>query len=128
MIVLDTHAWIWWVSESKNLSAPARKAIASANTVGIHPISCWELAMLVEKQRLALNCDVEQWITTALLMPNVICVDLVPAAAVLAARLPGDFHGDPADRLIVASCLLLAVPLVTKDSHIRRWRRIKTIW
>ena len=99
MIVLDTHAWIWWVSESKHLSTPARKAIASADTVGIHPIPCWELAMLVEKQRLALNCDVEQWVTTELIMPNVISVDLVPAAAVLAARLAGDFHGDPADRM-----------------------------
>ena len=128
MIVLDTHAWIWWVAESKQLSAVARKAIANADTIGIHPISCWEIAMLVEKNRLALNCDVEQWVATALRMRGVTVVDLTSTAAVLAARLPGVFHGDPADRLIVASCLNLKVPLVTKDTHIRRWRRIETIW
>ena len=128
MIVLDTHAWIWWVAESKQLSAAARKAITNADTIGIHPISCWEIAMLVEKNRLVLNCDVEQWVATALRMRGVTVVDLTSTAAVLAARLPGVFHGDPADRLIVASCLNLKVPLVTKDTHIRRWRRIETIW
>lgn len=63
MIVLDTHAWIGWVSESSKLSATARQAIAqAAESIGIHPISCWEAAMLVAKNRLQFNRDVGEWV------------------------------------------------------------------
>jgi PIN domain nuclease of toxin-antitoxin system len=49
MIILDTHAWIWWITESENLSVQATEAINKADIIGIAAISCWELAMLVAK-------------------------------------------------------------------------------
>jgi PIN domain nuclease of toxin-antitoxin system len=55
LIILDTHAWIWWNAEPDKLSGPARQAIDEADEVGICPISCWELAMLVSKNRLKLD-------------------------------------------------------------------------
>ncbi|QNP29938.1 MULTISPECIES: type II toxin-antitoxin system VapC family toxin [Cylindrospermopsis] len=106
MIILDTHAWIWWITESKNLSVQATEAINKADIIGIAAISCWELAMLVAKNRIGLSMDVQIWINLALQHPKIQLLALTPEIAVLSTRLPGNFHGDPADRLIVASSLV----------------------
>ena len=71
MIVLDTHAWIWWVGESPDLSRRAKQAIAKADEIGVHAISCWEVAMLVSRKRLGLSMDVDDWIGEALRYPKV---------------------------------------------------------
>lgn len=129
MIVLDTHAWLFWVDENeKALSKKAAAAIAQAEVLGVCAISCWEVAMLVSKKRLAFHIDVEDWIAQALQYPKVHLLNLEPSISVLSTRLPGKFHGDPADRIIVATCLKYDVPLVTKDRMIRRWKKIATLW
>ena len=129
MIVLDTHAWLFWVDENfKALSKKAGAALEHADVLGVSAISCWEIAMLVSKQRLAFRIDVEDWITQALKYPKVQLLNLEPNISVLSTRLPGKFHGDPADRIIVATCMKYDAPLVTKDRNIRRWKRIETIW
>lgn len=128
MIILDTHAWIWWVNESGKLGPAAEQAIADADQLGAHIISCWEVAMLVEKGRLGLRMDVERWIELALQRPKITLLPFSPRAAVLTSRLPGNFHGDPADRFIVASCLVHGAPLVSKDGRIREWGKIEVIW
>jgi PIN domain nuclease of toxin-antitoxin system len=84
--------------------------------------------MLVEKGRLGLSHSVERWIERAIEFPNFKVLSLTPNAAAMAARLPAPFHGDPADRIIVATCLEIDSPLVTKDRALRRWRGITTIW
>lgn len=128
MILLDTHAWIWWVDESPALPMAARRSIDNADVIGIPAICCWELAMLVSKQRLRLNMDVDAWMDVALTRPKVQLVPLTPAIAVLSTRLPGEFHGDPADRLIVASSLSLKFPLVTRDEKITDWGFVTVCW
>lgn len=128
MIVLDTHAWIWWVTESRKLSTKARRAIGRADVLGVHLISCWEVAMLVAKGRLSLSLDVGEWVAQALRRPKIDLLPFLPDQAVLATRLPGDFHDDPADRFIVAACLGGGYPLVTKDRKIHAWGHVKTIW
>jgi PIN domain nuclease of toxin-antitoxin system len=128
VIVLDTHAWIWWVGESPDLSRRAKQAIAKADEIGVHAISCWEVAMLVSRKRLGLSMDVDDWIGEALRYPKVTLLPLEPSAAVLATRLPGSFHNDPADRFIVSACLSHGAPLVTKDRRIHDWRQIPVIW
>lgn len=115
MIILDTHAWIWWTNESTKLAARAKETIEQSDSIGISAISCWELAMLVAKGRLGLSMDVQVWIELALQRPKIILLPLTPEIAVLSTRLPGDFHGDPADRLIVASSLVHKAALVSKD-------------
>lgn len=127
MIVLDTHAWFWWAVESLKLSAPASAALAREDEIGVSPVSCWELAMLVEKGRLRLDRDVAKWIRDALSNPAIRVVELTPEIAVAAARLPR-FHGDPADRMIAATALALDCAVVTKDSKLRAYPPLRTIW
>ena len=128
MIMLDTHAWIWWASESPRITKRALDAIEKSDALGVSIISCWEVAMLVAKQRIGFRMDVQDWIDQALERPKVLLVQLDAQIAVLSTRLPGEFHGDPADRIIVATCLQSALPLVTKDRGITDWRQIQIIW
>lgn len=128
MIILDTHAWIWWTSESPNLSENAVVAIKNASQIGIPAICCWELAMLESKKRIGLNMDAQVWIDLALQKEKVQLIPLSPEIAVLSTRLPEDFHGDPADRLIVASSLVYKAPLISKDNKISSCNFVRTIW
>lgn len=128
MILLDTHAWIWWVDESPQLPEATRHLIDHADRVGIPAICCWELAMLVAKQRIGLNMDVAVWIKLAFQRPGVTLLPLTPEIAVLSTRLPGAFHGDPADRLIVASGLTHNALLVTRDEKITHWGMVPVHW
>lgn len=128
MIVLDTHAWIWWVDESPRLSETARRAIADTEELGVSAISCWEVGMLVEKGRMGFALDVQDWVDLALQRPGVRLLPLEPRIAVAATRLPGEFHADPADRMIAATCLHFGAPLVSADRLIRDWGQIRVIW
>lgn len=129
MILLDTHAWLFWVDDSLGkLSKNAFKKIEETASLGVSIISCWEIAMLVAKQRLALNLDVMPWIDKALKYPGTTLLNLDPEIVVTSTRLPGTFHGDPADRMIVATCMKYGVPLITRDEQIHSWGKIKVIW
>jgi len=127
VIVLDTHAWVWWVTKPERLSLPSRAAIEQAPAVGIAAISCWELAMLVQKRRLGLDRDVLTWVRQAFALPRATLLPLIPEIAVAAVRLPENFQGDPADRLIVATALHHGAALVTKDQRIRKFTAVRTI-
>lgn len=128
MILLDTHAWIWWASQSANLSTTARQSIDAEAEVGVAAISCWEVAMLVDKGRLKLDRDVGLWVDQAVALPHVVLLALTPQIAVASVRLPSGFQGDPADRMIVATAKQQGVPLVTKDERIQRCGLVTTIW
>ena len=128
MIVVDTHAWIWWVSDPRQLSKAARRAIRSSRVVGIAAISCWEVPALVEKERISLDRPVLEWIEQSLALPGVQLLPLTPAVAVRAAQLGPAFPGDPADRLIAATSLVQLSPLVTKDHRFRELAVLPTIW
>lgn len=128
MILLDTHVWVWWASSPEKLSKRATEAIETASSLGIAVISCWEVAMLVAKERLAFNRDVEEWIQQALELPKIRLIDLTPKISVLSTRLPGKLHQDPADRFIVATCQQHACKLVTKDAELLHYPHIQAIW
>lgn len=129
MIVLDTHVWLFWINDSlEELSMKAQKVIQSEKTIGISVISCWEIAMLVAKKRIKMSMDVQSWIDQALKYPGIKLLDLTPEIAVLSTRLPGDFHGDPADRFIAAICMDQKSCLISKDQRIKTWGYIKVIW
>lgn len=127
MIVLDTHAWLWWRNESVHLSARAKRAIAKADRIGVCAISCWEFAMLVAKGRISVDRPPLDWLRQALAVPSVELLPLTPAVAVKSMQLEG-FHGDPADRLIVATALLEGVSLVTVDDRIRGYPGVVATW
>jgi len=129
MIVLDTHVWFYWVNDSVDeLSPKASQLIQSEDTLGVSIISCWEIAMLAAKERLKLSIDVQFWINRALKYPGVKLLNLNPEIMVLSTRLPGHFHGDPADRMIVATCMQYHSSLISKDKKIHSWGNINVIW
>ena len=128
MTVLDTHAWIWWVSEPARLGKSARRVLDGATRVGVPAICCLELATLAARSRITLDRPPLEWIHEALAQPRVELLALTPAVAVRAAALPATFPGDPADRLIVATALIETATLVTKDEGIRRSRIVETVW
>lgn len=118
MIVLDTHAWLWWVSDPSRLSRAANRRIRTATQIGISAISCLEVATAVTKRRITLDREVLDWLEQALSLPKVELLPLTPLIAVKATQLGDDFPGDPADRVIAATSIVESAPLVTKDSRV----------
>ena len=132
MIVLDTHALLWWASGDKvQLSAAAAHAIdeeLAGGQIMVSSISAWELAMLVDRGRVALSMDIEEWLSVVSRIEAVNFVPVDNEIGVKSVALPGAFHKDPADRIIVATARKLAAPLVTVDEEIRRYPHVRTIW
>lgn len=131
MIVLDTHTLVWWVARDPTLSKKAKAAIErelAGGEIIVSAISAWEIAMLVEREKLVFSMDVGSWLATVSAIEAVRFVPIDPEIAVKSVGLPGEFHKDPADRMIVATARKLAVPLVTKDEKIRAYPHVKTIW
>jgi PIN domain nuclease of toxin-antitoxin system len=131
VIVLDTHALVWWVTGDAALSKKARKEIEreqSGGAIIISAISAWEIAMLVTHGRLVLAMDVSSWLATVAEIESVRFLSVDVEIAAKSVELPGEFHKDPADRMIVATARKLAVPLVTKDDKILNYPHVKTIW
>lgn len=128
MILLDTHAWLWWVAARERLSARAREAIAGAGSVGVSPLSCWEVGMLAQRGRIALARPAADWMRQALALPGTRVVEPGPQAAIAAAELPEEFPRDPVDRLLYASAVAAGAPLVTKDRRLRAFDPYRTLW
>ena len=130
-VVLDSCTWIWLASDKAKLSYPATEAIETASSsrgLVVSIISCWEVAKLVEKQKLRFAIPVRQWIERALRLPGIRLEPLTPPICVESTELPGEFHLDPADQLIVATARSLGASLVTPDSKIRKYGHVATIW
>jgi len=131
VIVLDTHTVVWWVAGDAMLSKTAKAAIEQELNGGeiiVSAITAWEIAMLVEREKLVLSLDVASWLQTVSAIDGVRFVPLDPEIAINSVSLPGEFHKDPADRMIVATARKFGVPLVTKDEKIRAYAHVKTVW
>ena len=129
MIVLDTHVWVWWVSGADRLTAAQREAIGTAELggIGVSAISCWEVAKLVERGRLELDRPVLAWLRAALASPGVQVLALTPEVAAESAALPGTFHRDPADQIIVATARIHGCRLATSDGKILAYEHVRTV-
>jgi PIN domain nuclease of toxin-antitoxin system len=130
-ILLDTHAWIWWVTQDRRLAVSARRAIqraSSAGTLLLSLISIWEVAKKVAKQHLVLDRPLESWIDDALAQPGLQTLELTRPILIESCRLPGPFHGDPADQLIVATARERDAVIVTRDDRIRRYGHVRSSW
>lgn len=131
VIVLDTHVWLWWLSEFEPLSRQARKVIEAAiekSGVYISCISAWEVAQLAARGRLQLTPDPRDWIARSESLPFITFVPVDNQVAVRSVQLAGALHQDPADRIIIATAQVLGVPLVTKDAKLARYPHVKTVW
>jgi PIN domain nuclease of toxin-antitoxin system len=129
VILLDTHIWVWWVDGSPHLTAGQLGHLEAHETsgLGVSVISCWEVAKLVELNRLELQCPVAEWIEQALAYPGVRLLYLTPRIAVESTQLPGTFHRDPADQIIVATARIRRCPLLTADARILGYPHVKTL-
>lgn len=126
--VLDTHAWVWWLSRDPRLGAStldALDALPAGSRPRVADISLWEVAMLVDRGRLALTLPLADWLELAAHPKSVDLVPISPAIAAEVAALPSSFHQNPADRLIVATCRVLEAAIVTHDRLITRSRLVK---
>ena len=131
MIVLDTHALIWWVTGNMLMSKKAKAAIEKEHQSGeifVSSITAWEIAMLVDRQRLALSSDLRSWFAVVSSIPSIKFINVDVDIALRSVALPGTFHKDPADRLIVATAQKLSAILITKDEKIRAYPHVKTVW
>jgi PIN domain nuclease of toxin-antitoxin system len=129
-VLLDTHVWIWWLTGGGKLSRTERKALdegAVLEPPRISAITLWETQMLHARGRFALQLPFESWLLQATAPGAVEVVGIDTAVILEADRLPSSFHGDPADRIVVATARALAVPLATHDRRIRRARLVK-LW
>lgn len=129
-VLLDTHVWIWLVNGDSTLSTLAKKAIAAAaqnEALFISVFSVWEVAMLQAKNKITLSKSCLEWVRTALVQAGIQLMDFSPEVAVESCHLPGDFHGDPADRIIMATAKLEALTLITRDQKILEYSKKKHI-
>lgn len=129
MIVLDTHIWIWWVHGDKRLDNKVQQWLQAHEHegLGIPAISCWEVAKLVELNRLVLPYSVPEWFEQALSYPGMRLLDLTPQIAYEATCLPAGFHRDPADQMIVATARVHNCFLLTADSKILAYPHVNTL-
>lgn len=132
MILLDTHAWVWWVSDPERLPGPAMAAIQESLDAGrpvhVSSMSTWEVAMLVARGRLELTIDTAAWIAHAEAAPEIAFVPMDNRVALRAVHLDDFAHRDPADRIIVATALDLGATLITADARLRAYDALTTIW
>jgi PIN domain nuclease of toxin-antitoxin system len=129
--LLDTHAWLWWVSEDRRLSPRARTTIAKSQqneTLSVSLVSIWELAKKIEKGQLVLDRPLDQWLDRATTMPGLHLVEMTRPILVESCRLPRPFLGDPADQIIVATARNENAVLVSKDAKIRRYFHVRSVW
>ena len=130
MILLDTHVWWWALNEPKKLSNKAYKFIKNnpSNQRSIASISMWEFAMLVSTGKVEIRIPPDQWLEQAVNKTGIAIFDLSPKVAAESCNLPGDFHKDPADRIIVATARINNISLITKDKKIIDYPYVNTIW
>lgn len=126
MVVLDTHAAVWWASEPARLGRAARARLETEDRLGIPSIVFWEVALLVRRRRLDLGMSVNDWADAIQSVPRVESIPLTAEIAIEADALT--MHADPADRFIVATALQYGASLVSKDRLLRSLRFVDTIW
>ncbi|MDE0320190.1 MAG: type II toxin-antitoxin system VapC family toxin [Acidimicrobiaceae bacterium] len=124
MLLLDTNALLWALSDDPRLSDAARELIVeawAAGAVAASAVTFWEVALLVERQRLTLPETPETW-RQERIADGLVELPLHGEEVLRAVRLGDEgFHRDPADRFIVATALIGSHTLVTSDQQILAW-------
>ncbi len=129
MITLDTHIWVWHVQGDRRLTADYTKVINQYEPIGlgISAISLWEIAKAVEHGKLSLPMPIKDGFQIALTYPGIRILPLTPQIAIESTQLPGIFHKDPSDQIIVAIVRVYDVPLVTYDAKILNYKHVKLL-
>jgi len=129
--LLDTHTWIWWNMNPRNLSRRVAGIISNINAYEemlLSAISPWEFSKLLEKQRIGISCNPEDWINAAMDMPKLRIVPLSPILSYRSTLLPQPFHNDPADQIIVATAREENATILTIDEKILEYKNVSSLW
>jgi|ERR1700722_3315026 PIN domain nuclease of toxin-antitoxin system len=129
LILLDTHALVWAVTDSRKLSRPAASALRRARVTGgiaISAITIWEIASLLARGRVrafgTLEASIQMFLDGIAVRP------VTPEICALGAQFPNDYSHDPADRIIGGTARAEGLALITHDERIRKSPLIKTVW
>jgi PIN domain nuclease of toxin-antitoxin system len=128
-ILLDTCCIIWAVSEPDALSAEAARLLRAPDTnVSVSAISCAEVACLAERDRIQLDRHWKVWFRHVVELNAWRVVDIDLKILEEAYSLPGDFHRDPADRIIAATARLDGTTVLTADHRILGYPHVESCW
>lgn len=126
-LLLDTHVWIWMVQNvpDRIVAHVVEEMERAAGSGGllVSAISVWEVAMLQARGRISLSLGLDDWVRKGLTAPGVRLAELTPEILMESTRLPGLPHGDPADRMLIATARKLGTALVTRDAAILSYAR-----
>lgn len=123
-VLLDTHVWVWLMEGRRGVQSEALKLMeraADSSSLRVSIISAWEIAMLEAKGRLRFDVPCEEWVERAFGVPGLSLMPLTPTICVRSCRLPEEFPGDPADRLIVSTAREIGAILMTRDEAMLRY-------
>lgn len=126
MILLDTHVFIWFVNGDDKLSEKYLKILREDKSLHLSVISCWEISLLLKKDRIELKYPFDEWIQNALKATNVNLINL-DMDIVLTYHNIFNFHSDPADMLISATSICKNIPLLTFDKKLIEYKSINTV-
>lgn len=125
MIVLDTHIWIWWINNDyQSLGSIRQEQIASAETIAVSAISCFEIAWLERHRRISLPCQPSEWFEKALSDSGIELLLLTPVIAIRAVNMP-EHHSDPQDRIIIATAVEHNAKLMSSDGKFSKYTELE---
>jgi len=129
VIVLDTHAWLWWIrGDTIELPSAMREIIDnSSGFVALASVSCLEVAWLAKKGRISLPIPIDDFFVKAIDGSGLVLLPLTPSIAARSAFLP-DIHRDPIDRVLIATALEHDAELVTRDGMISQYPDVRIRW
>lgn len=127
-LLLDTHVWIWTQENSDAIGAKARSLLeTTSDDLCVSSISSLEIARLVAGGMLELKGSLDRWVRMAIDSLEARSIDVDHRIAIEAYKLPGRFHKDPADRMLVATARVHELILVTADERILAYKSVRTL-
>ncbi len=121
-LLLDTHIWLWYAEGNAAQLTPAgvKKLDRARQTDGlrISPVSVWEIGVQHTKGRIQLSAPLRDWVRDALAPAGIALLPLDAESAAESTLLPGELHGDPADRFLIAAARIRGLTLATRDKTI----------
>ncbi len=129
-ILFDTHAWLWFVAGDIKIDPKIITLVEKSremNSLYLSSISLWETSMLIKKERVNVNQPTLSWIKSAIKTSNIHLIHITPEIAYESTELPNNFHGDPADRIIVATARVMDLIILTRDHKILDYSKNKFV-
>jgi PIN domain nuclease of toxin-antitoxin system len=125
--LLDTHVWVWTQEEPERLGPRAKRLVlGAAHENGVSPVSTLEIARLIAAGELELSIALSEWVARSMADLSAHTVAVSHEVAMEAYALPGTFHRDPADRVLVATARQDGLTLVTADDRILAYPHVRT--